>query len=215
MGKHTAERRLNRENGAVNLWRAALAELGFAATTPIGLVSDKLRDLDRHEDAAELEWYRDVLALQDSPSRWVYNGDASLEYGGSFIDLSTWQWGYADAIRVVDLDSGCGFTGAVMIERCVIHRLDSPEDIRKALGSCGWFPRTGRRHPGQTPEQVKATTRHVIADAMLSYGFADVECIEIVQMEPDGPMEWESWKVDKRLHNCDLMGYVKAVHLKD
>jgi hypothetical protein len=215
MGKRTAERRLARENGAVNLWRDAMREFGFDQRTPIGIVSDKLRDIDRHADAAELEWYRSVLDTQDSPSRWVYNGDVNLEHGGVFMDLSTWEWGYVDAIRVEDLGSACGFTGACLIERCVIHRLDDARDMRKALGSCGWFPRTCRRHPGQTPEQVKATARRVIAEAMLQYGFADCETIEVVQLESDGLMGYDGWAADKRLHNCDLMGYVKAVHLKD
>jgi hypothetical protein len=57
-----------------------------------------------------------------SSSRFVFSGDVNLEHGGEFIDLSTWAYGYCSAVRITDLDSACGFTGAVMIEHLVIDK---------------------------------------------------------------------------------------------
>src|SRR5687768_8454866 len=128
--------------------------------------------------------------------RWVFSGDVNLEYGGSFIDLSTWDDGYCSAVRVTDLDSGCGFTGAVMIEHVVINGTTDPERIRQALESCGGAMFRGRRGRVVPPEQIKQALRHQIADALLSYGYSDPDDAwdgyrthhtEILQLENDGP----------------------------
>lgn len=152
-----------------------------------------------------------------------YSGDVTLEHGGAFFDLSTWDDGYVTAVRVTDLDSGCGFRGACLIEHVVINGTDRPDRIRRALESCyggagslgarNWR-RTGRR------ETVKANLRHAIADALMSYGFTDPDDYaqpcqsETVQLEPDGPMTFGGWRADKRLHNTDLRAYVESVHLR-
>jgi hypothetical protein len=92
-----------------------------------------------------------------------YNGDVSLEYGGAFIDLSTFTDGYCSAVRVTDLDSGCGFTGAVMVEHLVINGTMDRKRIKDALKCVGGMP-AGLDVQGR---------RHAIADALMSYGYTD------------------------------------------
>ncbi len=198
---------------AGELYRAARAEFGFPITVPVGVVADKVRDLDRHKDGELLEWYRDKLD-EESQSRWEYSGDANLEYGGTFIDLSDWRWGYASFVKVTDLASACGFEGAILIEHGTTCGLDDAERVRRAVKSCGCSAR-GFNVGLKNGAKAKQAIRHMIADAMISYGHCDYDRQEVVQLLDDGPMVYDGWAVDKRLHNCDLMGYVKAVHLKD
>jgi hypothetical protein len=158
--------------------------------------------------------------------KWHFSGDASLEYGGAFIDLSTWSDGYCTAVRVTDLDSGCGFTGAVLIEHVVINGTTDSKRIRQALSCIGGPSALDARnwHAIGDRATIKANLRHAIADALMSYGFTDPDDCwdgyrsyhsETVQCEADGPMSFDGWKADKRIHNTTLEEYVKSVHLRD
>lgn len=153
---------------------------------------------------------------------WEFSGDVNLEYGGEFIDLSTWDDGYCSAVRVTDLDSACGFTGAVLIEHVVILGTKDSERIRQALRSVGGLSARNWHRTGSS-ETIKQNLRHAIASALLGYGFYDPDDswdgyrsyhTEIVQMEPDGPMQFDGWKADKRLSNTTLEAYVQSVHLR-
>lgn len=196
---------------ARDLIQRCRAEFGFTYGVPAGVVSDKLRDVNRHADAELLEWFRDKQAADALYPRWEYSGDGNLEHGGIFVKLEDWEHGWCDAVRVTDLDSGCGFRGAVMVEHCSVG-VEDAERMRRAWQSCGY---TSVKRGNQTPTDFKRTLRLMIAEALLSYGFGDTDDSEILQTESDGPTEFDSWKADKRLHNADLAGYVKAVHLKD
>lgn len=203
---------------ASSLYQLARAQFGFSFGTPVGIIADRVRDADRHADAELLEWYRDKLAERDATeSRWLYNGDVNLEHGGTFIDLTEWDNGYCEFVKVTDLASACGFEGACLIEHGTVSGTDDAKRIRKAVGACGWFPRSARRGTGQPAAQVKSMIRHIIADALAGYGYCDYDETrqEVVQLLDDAPMTYDGWTADKRLHNCDLMGYVKAVHLRD
>lgn len=164
--------------------------------------------------------------MTDMKSRWVFCGDVNLEYGGSFIDLSTWDDGYCSAVRVTDLDSACGFTGAVMVEHVVILGTDDADRIRKALDCVGGAAALGARnwHATGRSETIKENLRHAIADALLSYGCCDPDAAwdgyrthhtEVLQLEEDGPMKFDGWKADKRLSNTTLEAYVRSVHLEE
>lgn len=145
-------------------------------------------------------------------TEWTYTGDVNLEYGGAFIDLTTWGDGYCSAVRVTDLDSGCGFRGAVLIEHVVILGTTEPERLRRAMRSCGCSARG----------MDKRSARLMLAEALMCYGHVDPDDgwdgyrshhTEVVQLEPDGPMVYDGWKADKRLRGGDLRGYVESVHL--
>jgi hypothetical protein len=153
----------------------------------------------------------------NTQDRWHFMGDVNLEYGGNFIDLANFRHGYAEGVRVTDLDGGCGFTGAVMVEHVIICGTTDRERVKEALRSCG---SDYMRERGKTREQVQ----WMIAEALLSYGHYDPDdCwdsyqshhTEILQMEADGPMTFDGWKADKRLHNTTLEDYVRSVHLRD
>ena len=145
-------------------------------------------------------------------NRWSFTGDVNLEYGGVFIDLSTWNDGYCSAVRVTDLDSGCGFRGACLIEHVVINGTDSPKRLREAMRSCGC----------SAEGMSKEGARLMLAEALMSYGYTDPDSCygfgsrpdsETIQCEQDGPMSCDGWKADKRLNNTTLRAYVESVHL--
>lgn len=183
--------------------------------------------LENEGDGREaLRQRREARDMQERVcGRWYYSGDGNLEYGGVFIDVSTWNDGYCDAVRVTDLDSGCGFTGAVLIEHITIL-VPNPSSssmywadhdrgrMMSALRGCG---------PDNCRGMSKTTARCVIAEAMMGNGRYDPDdqwdgyrssYSETVQCEADGPMAFDGWKAAKRLHNTSLEEYVKSVHLK-
>lgn len=150
-------------------------------------------------------------------TRWHFTGDVNLEYGGSFIDLSTWRDGYCSAVRVTDLDSACGFTGACLIEHAVINGVTDTARVRQAMRYAGL-------ENGFCRGMSKLAIRHAIAEALMSYGYADPDDgwdgyqsgnSETVQTEANGPMVFDGWKADKRLRGTTLEAYVKSVHLEE
>ena len=70
---------------------------------------------------------------------WLYTGDVSLEYGGLYVnaDPNDIRYDYIDAVRIIDLDSACGFDDAVLIERITIFGIQDKDKIKKVLDFCG------------------------------------------------------------------------------
>lgn len=154
-----------------------------------------------------------------------YQGDVNLEYGGFFANLDNWRWDYVDVLRVTDLDSGCGFTGAVMVERLTVLVPDNDDKLNKALSLYG-----------MTKEDLpdnEIGRKMMIVDACLSYGMYDPDDgshftfdekfpqsshrmhsnnMIIIQCDPDdnyAPMEYDGWIADVRLsEDQDLFGYL-------
>jgi hypothetical protein len=136
-----------------------------------------------------------------------YSGDVNLEHGGFFANLDDWHSGYADVLRVTDLDSACGFDGAVMIERLAVIIPTNIKEAKRIYSSCGWE----NGLPGDTSESRKMA----IIDACLSYGAYDPHdgwdnyhtgYLLIVQTESDpdfGPMKFDGWMADVRLGEGD------------
>lgn len=96
--------------------------------------------------------------MTSTDMRWLYSGDCNPEYGGAWFDLSTWTWGYVDCVRVTDLDSGCGFRGAVMIEKITVYGMDDRDRIKEAVRACGGFD--DEHYP--TQQQLDAMTRRAL-----------------------------------------------------
>lgn len=145
-----------------------------------------------------------------------YIGDINLKYGGFFADLDNWCWVYADVLRVTDLDSGCGFRGAVMVERLTALGWDSKYKVKQALSYYGY---------DKIPSAINdANSRKMlIIDAMLSYGYYDPNeawdnyrrgYTLIIQTDSDedyAPMEYDGWRADVRLEeNQDLLEYLES-----
>lgn len=170
------------------------------------------------------------MSVQLSDFRY-YIGDVNLEYGGTFFDLSSWSHGYVPALRVTDLDSGCGFTGAVAVERLTIC-LDCADldDIQSAIDSCDMRQRIKGQSRSDSekmdPNVVKAMidsdpsvgTKLEIAYCFMSYGLYDpVSDMSgphrwVIQCDSDvdyAPMEFDGWKASVRLsEDQDLFTYL-------
>jgi len=135
-----------------------------------------------------------------------YSGDINLEYGGLFFATVDWQaYGYADAVRITDLDSATGFHGGVLIERIAILAPDTPEKLKSCLSVIG----AGNEEP--TPE--------LVIEAALAYGLYDPVSdftgphSEIVTTDPEN-WEYDGWKAGKHIEAGDLLGYVASEWLK-
>lgn len=149
--------------------------------------------------------------------RWKYMGDVNLEYGGTFYDFSNWKYGYVDAIEVIDLDSACGFRGAVMVEPITINVERSPEQLKKALSGIGaaFVDNGDINDNGRIIRKGTAAFRFILAYACQSYGYKDCDPHTCLQLEADGPMEFEGWRAEKRLRsNASLENYVRKHFLR-
>jgi len=144
---------------------------------------------------------------------YVYSGDVNVEYGGQWIDLDDWEYGYAKCVRVTDLDNGCGAVGMVAIEHVTIL-LDKGK-WEESLHACGLSV-------ADILNMVPEIRQHALAECLLQYGHYDPDdawdgyarhWTEIIQTEQDEPMEWEGLRAEKRVYTENLEGYIVAKHL--
>jgi len=135
---------------------------------------------------------------------YEYIGDINLEYGGIYIDISDWKDGYANAVEICDLDSGCGFTGAVYIRALTLLKPKTPEMLKSVL-SC-----VGEENENPSPLDL--------AYASFSYGYYDADeypPTETIQLESDGDMDFDGWKANfKADEKFNLRDYVENTYLK-
>lgn len=146
------------------------------------------------------------LAYNANPE-WLYSGDMNAAYGGIWIR----HYGdYADAVRIVDLDSAIGFDGAVLIERCSVSLprkvSEKKQRIKSALSCYGQTVAT----LGQMSREAR---RAHIWNAMIDYGYGDSDPIETLQLDPDGPMQFDGWRADRKQPGGDIGNYVMAKYL--
>lgn len=154
---------------------------------------------------------------------YIYTGDVNIEYGGAFIsvDDDEWRYGYCSAVRITDLDSGCGFTGAILVEKITINGTDNRKRKRDAIkctfGSVAEFRNALRRRKGSREHgERRQSYRLAIADALMSYGFYDPDNDDytqphsvIIQTQEDGPMSFDGWKATERITK-KLREYIEA-----
>ena len=95
-----------------------------------------------------------------------YIGDCNLEYGGLFVNLEDFRDGYAECLRITDLDSACGFNNTVMVERITVL-FDTAERVKDALACCGLTFEDLRKMPIESRKMA-------IVDACASYGHYDL-----------------------------------------
>jgi hypothetical protein len=150
-------------------------------------------------------------------TRWKYMGDLNLEYGGTFYDFSSWKWGYVNAVEITDMDSACGWSGAIMIESISINIERSKEDQERALQVIGatFLPNGDINDNGRTIAKGTAAWRFCLTYACQAYGYKDADRTEFVQCEPGAPMAFDGWKADKKLRrNASLKNYVRREFLQ-
>lgn len=138
-----------------------------------------------------------MTATDAKTDGWEYTGDINLEHGGMFYRGAIDE-GYADVVRVTDLDSGCGFSGAVLVEECTAIFATAPGDChyantQSALDCIGL---------DKTPETC---TIHELVEAAMAYGLYDPATnyarpvSHVFQCDDDGPMAFDGWKADDRM----------------
>jgi hypothetical protein len=133
------------------------------------------------------------------PDSWQYSGDVNLVYGGLFLklNLDDWNNGYLDAVRVDDLASGCGFDGAVLVERITVLRRNG-KDGKRALDCCGQLHRA--------KEWTKRTRAQLIAwfaECLVAYGHYDpADDYDgnsfTFQLERDQPTKFDGWQAERK-----------------
>lgn len=153
----------------------------------------------------------------------LFTGDVSLQYGGLFVSNDDYEWanGYCHAVRVTDLDGGCGFTGAVLVEKVVVNGVDCRKRKREAIRSGVGMEQVGKICwcNGRVNREVY---RLLVADALASYGYTDPDedyvtpYSVVIQEYPEGEgaMTFDGWKADYRLpEGEDLRQHVEAEYV--
>jgi hypothetical protein len=150
----------------------------------------------------------EVIQMSSTSDYDNYSGDVNLEYGGMFVDLDDWQYKYADVLRITDLDSGCGFTGAVMIEHLTALVPEKRDKMQSCLSVCGW-------DKGRLPGRTSKDRKMAMIEAIMAYGYYDpaqdftgfhrtiIQCNALSGDDDydswNSPMEYDGWKADYRL----------------
>ena len=137
---------------------------------------------------------------------WTYAGDVNPEYGGIWFkpDPQDWKWGYMECVRVTDLDSGCGFTGAVLIERVTAMRPRNRQQWRNLKECCDF---TMAEIAGNPERVAEAAVWYGLYDPVEDFGGPHQE---VLQLEADGPMTFDGWEAARRQTKGDLAGYIEA-----
>lgn len=109
--------------------------------------------------------------------RFFYSGDVSIEHGGMFYCLDSWQWGYVDALRVVPVSDAGGPDNVFWLEKLTIN-LRTGAELDSILQTSGW-----------TREDIPkgAASRHFLVQAHVSYGAYDCESVATARIGPACP----------------------------
>ena len=143
---------------------------------------------------------------------WNYRGDVNISNGGMFIRIDEREK-YAEVVRITDLDSACGFTGAVMIEHLTAFDFSNPKKLENVSNSCG-IPLT---------YSAVMNDFESIVEGFIEYGYFDKDeswdnyrepYIEIVQTIQGEPKVFDGWIATKTVLEDNLKGYIESVHLK-
>lgn len=146
-------------------------------------------------------------------TRWHYMGDINLEYGGYFFDFSEVRHGYATVIEVTDLDSACGFRGAVMVEEKTVT-MDRKDRWNGALSTVGAsvLPNGDIDDNGCTLRKDSLAWRKCLAYALIAAGAVDTERSDILQLDRTAPVTFDGWTAE-RIRSNGLRGYVRREFL--
>lgn len=146
---------------------------------------------------------------------WHYNGDVNIEHGGFFYDLSTFEQGYVDVVRVVPCSDAGGpdnyfwlqkLNAVIYSTRPFAGKGDTIE-MRRAHRALHQEQYTDERDIRNIEEALKcigydnpqmladwdkhtvAERRHIILYACVSYGHYDVQGIDGQVMLRIGPKD--------------------------
>lgn len=124
-----------------------------------------------------------------------YYGDIDLRYGGTFVDLSTWDDGFVEYLEVMDLASSVGYDWAVLVVNDVVE-IDNGEAVTASLKTWGqdW------QELARTPPM---TRRLIIASCLVQYYGTPMYPLrkEVIQTIPHGDMVHHGMEADYRLES--------------
>jgi hypothetical protein len=131
-------------------------------------------------------------------TKWNYNGDVSLSYGGYF-----WREDGADdyvlVVRVQPCSDAGGPDNLFWIEQGSLYLPDDADKRRCALAACGW-------------DKEESPCRAMLVDAFIAYGGIDRDRTVVVRFGPAQPAgrEFGTMEPDVILRaNASLKNYVK------
>lgn len=146
--------------------------------------------------------------------RWHYQGDINLEYGGTFMNFADWKHGYANVVEVTDLDSACGFAGAVLIEERTVT-IDDASRYAGALSTIGatMLPNGDIDDNGQTTYRKNTLAwRMCLVWALNAYGAHEIDRSDVVQPDRSEPVKFEGWHAT-RIRSDSLRAFVRKQYL--
>lgn len=110
--------------------------------------------------------------------RWFYSGDMSIRHGGMFYNLSNWQDGYVDAVRVTPCSDAGGPDNLFWVEGLTVNLRNDPKELRDILNTCGY----------DMDDMPKGAARkHLLVEAHVAHGTYDQTSSRVVQIGPDDP----------------------------
>ena len=117
-----------------------------------------------------------------------YYGDINIEHGGIYLDFAEFKkWGdFCPCVKITNLDSACGFNGAILIECGSIYIPDDKEKRESALSCIGI-------ESGESYNDIQ------LIDAFESYHGVESDTFTgpiIIQTEKDGIMTFEGFEAD-------------------
>lgn len=122
---------------------------------------------------------------------YTYTGDMNIEYGGMWVDLSTFSEGWVSVIKVTPLNGAIGWEGAYMIEKGTIPL--QAKNRESALSCCSY-----------TEEDVKDNPILVV-EAFDAYGGVEVDYgVSTIQTLKDGEMSFDNWEANELVETDNL-----------
>jgi hypothetical protein len=147
--------------------------------------------------------------------RYNYTGDRDIANGGIFFDLSTFNDGYVDAVRVENCGDYEGdLYGVVRIEHISINGTTDRARIKTAMrGAMGW--ESFRRLKGKYCRQL------AICEALLCYGYYDDDSwdnyrsgtIEYILTSSDIPDNLPLDVACSQIDPDDTLEYIERTHI--
>lgn len=126
---------------------------------------------------------------------WHYVGDVSIEHGGTWFNLSTWDHGYIPFLRVEDINDYA--EGAVALTQGTIYGTDDREVMADAL-TMAYAPREVQvrlrlldyyQAPALRAGAAAAWDMLVVAEALSAVESVDDRTEIFYQLWEDGPTE--------------------------
>ena len=143
---------------------------------------------------------RIAKAAETSKVHVDYMGDVNMvPYGGKFIIWSkeSLHYGYFHVVEVIDLDSGCGFGGALCLTVASCPVVDKAK--RRAAYDCC--------DAHDAPLVIQLESLH-------AYGYSDHDSDRTYQLDADSPVKFDGW-IAERSTESDFIAEVELTVINE